>query len=105
MKEDDMSTQIEEDAYKAKVLRTFMRNGRLLQIPAQLKKWQVILEKVVELFEFGRTYTEKEVNFILLDVHEDVASLRRGMIEEGLMTRDHGIYQRVEKPAPPAAEE
>lgn len=105
MKEDDMSTQIEEDAYKAKVLRTFMRNGRLLQIPAQLKKWQVILEKVVELFEFGRTYTEKEVNFILLDVHEDVASLRRGMIEEGLMIRDHGIYQRVEKPATTAAEE
>ena len=53
-----------------------------------------------ELFEFGRTYTEKEVNFILLDVHEDVASLRRGLIEEKLMERDHGIYQRVEKPAP-----
>ena len=61
-------------------------------------------EKVVELFEFGRTYTEKEVNFILLDVHEDVASLRRGLIEEGLMVRDHGIYQRVEKPAPATQE-
>lgn len=104
IKEVDMNTQVEEDAYRDKVLRTFMRNGRLLQIPAQLKKWQVILNKVVELFEFGRTYTEKEVNFILLDVHEDVASLRRGLIEEGLMVRDHGIYQRVEKPAPPAGE-
>jgi ArsR family transcriptional regulator, arsenate/arsenite/antimonite-responsive transcriptional repressor len=104
IKEVDMNTQVEEDAYRDKVLRTFMRNGRLLQIPAQLKKWQVILAKVVELFEFGRTYTEKEVNFILLDVHEDVASLRRGMIEEGLMVRDHGIYQRVEKASPAAQE-
>ena len=104
IKEVDMNTQVEEDAYRDKVLRTFMRNGRLLQIPAQLKKWQVILNKVVELFEFGHTYTEKEVNFILLDVHEDVASLRRGLIEEKLMVRDHGIYQRVEKTAPPAGE-
>jgi len=100
LKEVEMNTQVEEDAYRDKVLRTFMRNGRLLQIPAQLKKWQVILGKVVELFEFGRTYTEKEVNVILLDVHDDVASLRRGLIEEGLMTRDHGIYQRVERAKP-----
>jgi hypothetical protein len=34
----------------------------------------------------------------------EVASLHRGLIEEGLMVRDHGIYQRVEKPTPPAGE-
>jgi len=31
---------------------------------------------------------------VLLDYHDDVATLRRGMVETGLMTRMEGIYQR-----------
>lgn len=87
--------RVEEDAYRKKVLSTFIKYGRLTRIPAQLKKFQVILEKIVESFEPGRTYTEREVNQILLDYHDDVASLRRGMIESGLMKRAEGIYQRT----------
>jgi ArsR family transcriptional regulator, arsenate/arsenite/antimonite-responsive transcriptional repressor len=87
--------QVEMDAYKAKVLKTFFRHGRLANIPAQLKKWQVVLEHMVESFEPERDYTEQEVNQILWEFHNDVASIRRGFIETGLMTRDKGLYRRV----------
>ena len=56
----------------------------------------VILEKIAEEFEPGREYPEMEVNHILLDFNDDVATLRRGMIEHKIMTREKGIYQRVD---------
>ncbi|MCA9929083.1 MAG: metalloregulator ArsR/SmtB family transcription factor [Anaerolineales bacterium] len=91
-----LANNIEKDAYRQKVMKTFMRRGQLTRIPAQLKKRQVILEEIVKSFEPEREYTEKEVNFILLDFHEDVATLRREMIGHRLMTRDRSIYRRIE---------
>jgi ArsR family transcriptional regulator, arsenate/arsenite/antimonite-responsive transcriptional repressor len=90
-----LATEVKEDAYREKVLRTFFQHGRLKQFPAQLKKRQIILEKIVEEFEPKRQYTELEVNRILIEINEDVASLRRGMIELGLMERNKGIYWRT----------
>jgi hypothetical protein len=69
--------------------------GRLTQIPAQLKKRVIVLEKMVQEFEPEREYPEREVNLILLDFHDDVASLRRALIANGLMEREKGIYRRV----------
>ena len=89
-----LSAGVEQDAYREKVLRTFFRHGRLVQIPSQMKKRLVVLEKIAESFEPGREYSEREINHILLDFHDDVASLRRGMIEHKLMTRRKGIYQK-----------
>ncbi|MDV7393447.1 DUF2087 domain-containing protein, partial [Arthrospira platensis SPKY1] len=86
---------VEEDAYRTKVLKTFFRHGRLKQIPAQLKKRLIIFEKLAAEFEPGRRYTEMEVNQILLEFNEDVATLRRGLIEHELMQRDKGMYWRV----------
>jgi len=68
----------------------------LTQIPAQLKKRQVILEELVNEFEPDRLHSEREVNQILLEFHEDVATLRREMIMNKLMTREKGIYQRID---------
>ena len=93
-----LAERVAEDAYRKKVLQTFMRLGRLVSIPAQLKKWQIVLERIVQEFEYGREYSEREVNIILLDFHDDVATLRRGLIELGLLERAKGIYRRTEQP-------
>lgn len=84
-----------EEAYRRKVLASFMKYGRLTAIPVQRKKQRIILEELLRSFEPGRVYEEKEVNEILSGFHEDFCTLRRMMICEGLMTRDHGQY-RVE---------
>jgi hypothetical protein len=92
----DLRTEVREDAYRRKVLKTFFRHGRLTGIPAQLKKRQIILEKLVEEFEPGRDYPEIEVNRILVEFHEDVASLRREFISFKLMKRTtRGVYRRT----------
>ena len=92
----DLKTGVREDAYRQKVLTTFFRHGRLVSIPAQLKKRQVILEKLVEEFEPDRDYLEIEVNRVLVEFHEDVASLRREFISFKLMKRSkRGVYRRL----------
>jgi ArsR family transcriptional regulator len=95
MPQSGLAAQVEEDAYRQKVLSTFVRRGRLAGIPAQHKKRRIILEKLVQEFEPDRTYTEREVNQILVDWHDDVAALRRGLIEHRLMQRDSDLYWRV----------
>jgi ArsR family transcriptional regulator len=90
-----LKTEVEEDAYRKKVLSTFFRHGRLTQIPVQLKKRQIILARIAEEFEPERAYPEREVNQMLLEFHEDVATLRRELIANGLMQREKGIYRRV----------
>jgi hypothetical protein len=89
---------VEEDAFRRKVLQAFFKHGRLVSIPAQLKKRQVVLEKIAEVFEPEVKYTEREVNFALLDFHEDVAALRRGLVDAGLMEREEGLYWKVPPP-------
>jgi ArsR family transcriptional regulator, arsenate/arsenite/antimonite-responsive transcriptional repressor len=90
-----LAVEVKEDAYREKVLRAFFQHGRLKQFPAQLKKRQIVLEKIVHEFEPEQDYTEYEVNQVLVDFNDDVASLRRGLIELGLMERSKGIYRRV----------
>lgn len=91
----DLPPGLEVDAYRQKVLKTFFKRGRLIEIPAQLKKRQIVLGKIVQEFEPAREYTEREVNQVLVEFHDDVATLRRGLIEHGLMTRANSIYRRV----------
>jgi DNA-binding HxlR family transcriptional regulator len=90
-----LTAEVEEDAYRKKVLKTFIKRGRLTQFPAQYKKRLIILDKIAEEFEPGRTYSEQEVNQILVEFHEDVATLRREMIDHKLMEREAGRYWRV----------
>lgn len=94
MPQDGLAGRAEENAYRAKVFKAFLKHGRLKRIPSQLKKRQVILERIVEEFEPERDYTEPEVNRMLVEWHEDVATLRREMVGLGLMTRSRGIYRR-----------
>lgn len=84
------------DDLEARTMRDFMVEGRLKSIPTQDKKRQVILRYLAGLFEPGRRYPEREVNAILQDVHPDSASLRRHLVDSGLMARDHGVYWRTE---------
>ena len=90
----------DNDAYRQKVLRAFLKEGRLIRIPAQRKKRDVILNLLVQAFEPGREYPEREVNLKLSEYHEDFFTLRRELVGRGLMTRGGGIYRRVAEPEP-----
>ena len=80
---------------RARVLATFIKDGRLVSIPAQYKKRRYVMEELARSFEWGRLYDEKEVNTILKTFHDDVASLRRELIDQRMMMRENGRYWLV----------
>jgi len=91
---------VEEDgdagAFEAKVLRSFVRDGRLASIPARESRRLVIYRYLRDqVFTEDRAYPEKEVNQRLALFHPDVATIRRGMVDAGLVTRSAGEYRRV----------
>ena len=87
----------DESAWERKVLRDFLEEGKLKEIPAYRKKRDVILRWLVNQFRHDRTYTEAEVNEVIKRYHPDSATLRRELVGGGFMRREHGVYQREEK--------
>jgi hypothetical protein len=85
---------LDPDREKAAVLRTFIRDGQLLQVPVARGKRRVVLEHIAACFEPGVKYPERAVDAILRGWYGDYASLRRYLIDEDLMTREQGIYWR-----------
>jgi DNA-binding transcriptional ArsR family regulator len=75
------------------VLRAFFDGPRLRQIPASRKKRVLVLRRLLERFAPGRDYPEAEVNEMLREAHDDVATLRRELVDYGFMARDRGIYR------------
>ena len=75
------------------VLRAFFDGSKLRQIPASRKKRVIVLRHLLERFIPGRSYPETEVNELLREAHDDVATLRRELVDYGFMVRDRGIYR------------
>lgn len=81
-----------------RVLRTYFdESGRLRSLPAQHKKRQVVLRRLAEAIEPDRVYSEPELNRVIRQFHDDVASIRRMLIEEKLVlrARDGHAYKRT----------
>lgn len=89
--------QQRDEAYRQKVIDAFFEYGKLLSIPAQRKKKRIVLEEIAKVFQPGRTYTEKEVNLLIADFHDDFCTIRRDMISEGLMAREGQTYWLLEE--------
>lgn len=81
-----VTTKEENDKIIATVFES-LAPLKLKLFSAKEKKKIVTLRKIMEQFEHGRIYTEKEVNQILKDIYHDFPTIRRYMIEYGFMER------------------
>jgi ArsR family transcriptional regulator, arsenate/arsenite/antimonite-responsive transcriptional repressor len=79
-----------------KTLAAFVKEGALVQLPVQPAKLLLVLRWLVNVFEPGKAYTERDVNDLLKGHAVDHATLRRLLVDHGLLTREAGVYGRVE---------
>lgn len=79
---------------EAQILGRFFRGDRLVEIPAQQAKRRVVLERLALELEPGVRYSEAEVNEVLRRFHDDHATLRRLLVDEGFVDRAAGEYWR-----------
>jgi hypothetical protein len=76
-------------------LAAYFRDGRLETIPAGRERRQALLVHVAGGFAPGREYSENDVNRILQGVHSDHATLRRYLVDAGLLRRQRGVYRKA----------
>jgi len=94
----NVAAEVDANAYDKKVIKEYTRrDGSLKTLPSKRKKLEAILRYVVQAFEVGKRYSEKQVNEILASYHDDTATLRRELVGFGLMRREGGggEYWRV----------
>jgi hypothetical protein len=71
------------------VLGRYFSGRVLIEIPANRAKRIVVLQRLALEFDVGRYYPEPEVNEVLGAFHPDWSTLRRGLVDEGLLDREH----------------
>jgi hypothetical protein len=86
------------DAETTRVLRAFLRDGRITSLPAARAKRRVLLDHVVQVFEPGERYAEKEVDALIRAFTDDYVTVRRYLVDEDLLSRDNGVYWRTGGP-------
>ena len=74
------------------MIDAFFEYGRLKSIPVQRKKKLICYERIAEQFVPGKVYSEKELNEIIVQFHEDYCTIRRDMISEGILSRNGNKY-------------
>ncbi len=95
------------EQYRQRILDTFFTDGRLRQLPAQRKKRQVVLAAIAADFAPGREYAEDEVNAIIGARWEDYCTVRRELVDDGVLQRGKATgaalrYRRVGAEGVPA---
>lgn len=86
-----------------RVLRTWVKNGRIVEIPAQEKKKQVLIRWLAAQIDPERRWTEREFSEWLKQFNEDYAFLRRYLVDNHYMARENGIYWRTPESEPAQA--
>ncbi len=67
----------------------FYDKGKLISYPTKIPIRMIVLKRIAEKFEYGREYTEKEVNRIIAEqiLFSDVALIRRELYQNRLINR------------------
>ena len=77
------------------VMRTFTQDGRITAMPVKWSKKLIVLDSVAQAFEPGKAYPEFEVDQILRGYYDDWVTLRRYLVDAGMLDRENGYYWRI----------
>ena len=94
-----MAALVEDVPYgrwEKKVLNTFLERDQIKAFPMGYKKRLVVLKWMADHFEIGKSYSEIELNEIIQKHHPDYCTLRREMIDLGMMEREGREYTRLD---------
>ncbi len=87
----------DDPAFEARVMRAFVRDGRLTSIPARERKKLVVYRYLIDRVfpDPDEVVHERDVNMRLALWHPDVATIRRALADLGLVRRDGMTYRRA----------
>jgi hypothetical protein len=87
-----------EDRKFATLLAAFVPDGRLVRLPAKRVRRRRVLEHIAGSIEPGRRFPEREIDAVLrawcAGGEVDHVTVRRYLVDEGLLSRENGVYWR-----------
>jgi biotin operon repressor len=92
-----LATASPVDESTRQVLRAFFDGARVLALPAQRRKKDLVLEEMLRRIPRRREYTEPELNAFISVMFEDFCTVRREWIMGRYMTREHQVYRLAER--------
>lgn len=78
---------------RQQVLETFAPGGRLRRLPMRHGKRRILLEEFARLLEPGRIYPEAELNALFAAFYPDPCTVRRELVDAGLLQREAMLYR------------
>ena len=75
-------------------LRAFVRDGQIALMPAKRARRLLLLDAIVQAFEPGVRYPERQVSLFLRTLYPDYAALRRYLVDDDFLSRSGGEYWR-----------
>lgn len=89
----DMALGPDVPTKERKVLAAFFDGDRLISIPAQRRKKEIVFEELLRRLPEDRPYTERELSDWLKGFHSDFCTIRREFIMGRYMQRSQGVYE------------
>ena len=93
----ELAVGVELSEDKRRVLRSFFDGPRLLQIPAQRRKKEIVFEEVLRRLPRRKVYEERELSRFIEAIHPDYATIRREFIMGRYMERESGLYRLTDR--------
>lgn len=90
-----------DNAPDAEIVARYLRKGIIWQMPARPAQRQLLLEWLVKRIPLDRKFTETEINAYLGGHNIDHVTLRRYLVDAGLLDRNRIEYWRVAPRAAP----
>jgi hypothetical protein len=91
----------DDPAFEARVLRAFVKGGRLVSIPARERKKLVVYRHLVDqVLPDDAPVQERDLNMRIALWHPDPATIRRAFVDLGFVRRDGMTYRRAVPPRP-----
>ncbi|HEX3750576.1 MAG TPA: DUF2087 domain-containing protein [Streptosporangiaceae bacterium] len=90
----DAASRVSGQLDRDEQLGPFVRQGRIVAMPARPARRRLLLDCVAQAFEPGLRYPEAVVDDVLRVLCEDHATLRRYLVDEGFLSRQGGVYWR-----------
>lgn len=88
----NFGTKEERENFTAKTKKAFVKDGKIVVLPAQLKKRVVLWLEIAKEFEKGKSYTETEVSDVIRSHIDDYCTARREMVMLRILNRNEGVY-------------
>lgn len=80
----------DDNLYKQSVIKECFTNGRVVSLPVQFMKRQIVYQVIAEKFKKNKQYTEGEASLIIADCCEDFLTAKKEMLEFGFITKNKG---------------